>query len=34
MGCRIVSNGVGHWSGPPKPYLPKCGSATKEMTTP
>lgn len=20
--CRMVSNGVGHWLGPPKPYLP------------
>jgi hypothetical protein len=34
LGCRMVSNGVGHGSGPAKPYLPKCGSATKEMTTP
>ena len=22
MGCRSVSNGVGHWVGPPKPYIP------------
>ena len=22
MGCRSVSNGVGHWVGPPKPYTP------------